>query len=106
MFMFLVQVDVRPDLLDAFERAIVENARQSVLRDPGCLRFEVSRVVGEPTRWVFYEVYTDEAAWRQHQRSAHFIAYKDLADRALRSRTAVPLSPVWAEPASKPSPAG
>lgn len=106
MFMLLVQVEVRPDLLDEFERAIVENARQSVLYDPGCLRFEVARVVDAPTRWVFYEQYTDEAAWRAHRLSAHFVAYKEVADRALLSRTAIPLSPVVAAAASKRSAAG
>ncbi len=104
--MLLVQVEVRPDLLDEFERAIVENAQQSVVRDPGCLRFEVSRVVGEPTHWVFYEVYTDEAAWQRHRLSDHFLAYKDVADRALLSRTGIPLSPVWTAAASNPSDAG
>lgn len=92
--MLLVQVEVRPECLDEFGRAIGENARKSMSHDPGCLRFEVSQVVDSPTQWVFYEVYVDEAAWHQHRSSPHFVAYKEVADRALLSRQATRLSPI------------
>jgi quinol monooxygenase YgiN len=94
MFVLLIEVDVRPDLLDEFAAAITDNARASVARDPGCLRFEVLQVVDAPTRWVFYEVYADEAAWVQHRASPHFLAYKAVADRALISRKATRMSPI------------
>jgi autoinducer 2-degrading protein len=65
-----------------------------VRRDAGCLRFEVSREIDVPTRWVFYEVYTDEASWMRHRDSPHFLAYKAVAERALVSRSATRLSPL------------
>jgi autoinducer 2-degrading protein len=87
MFVLLVEVEVRPERLEAFEAAILENAARSVERDPGCLRFDVSQHRDDPTRWIFHEVYTDEAAHAAHKQSAHFAAYSEVADRAIVTKT-------------------
>jgi autoinducer 2-degrading protein len=100
MFTLLVQVEVRPHLRAEFERAIRDNAVASLARDPGCLRFEVLQVADDPTRWLFYEVYADEASWQRHRESPHFLDYKAIADRVLVSRTATRLLPLALEPAS------
>jgi len=100
MFALMVEVEVRRDLLPAFERAVVVNAQESVRRDRGCLRFDVLRVADDETRWVFYEVYDDEASWQQHRQSEHFLSYKAVADRALVSRRATVLTPIASASAS------
>ena len=87
VFIVLVQVEVRDDMLEAFERAILENAAASVARDPGCLRFDVSQQMDDPRRWVFHEVYLDEAAHAAHRQSPHYAAYLEVADRAIVSKT-------------------
>ena len=86
MFIVLVQVQVKQELLGEFKPAILENAAVSVERDPGCFRFDVLQREDDPTRWVFYEVYENEHAWVQHRGSAHFLEFKTVADRALVSR--------------------
>jgi quinol monooxygenase YgiN len=100
MFVLLVQVEVRPELLEEFRAAVVENARRSVERDPGCLRFDVHAVEGQPTAFVYYEVYTGEAAWLAHRTSPHFLAYNAVAGRALVERRITRLQPLPARPAS------
>ena len=57
MYVVLVQVTVRSEMLEEFERLLMHNARESVAHDPGCLRFDVSQHVDDPTRWVLHEVY-------------------------------------------------
>ncbi len=57
MYVVLVQLTVRPEMLADFERLLMHNARESVARDRGCLRFDVSQHVDDPTRWVLHEVY-------------------------------------------------
>ena len=86
MFIVLVQVQVRPELLDEFKAAILNNAARSVERDPGCFRFDVLQREDDPTKWAFYEVYENEQAWVQHRSSAHFLQFKEVGDRALISR--------------------
>jgi autoinducer 2-degrading protein len=94
MFVVLVKVQVRPELLDEFKTAILRNASLSVERDPGCLRFDVLQQQDDSTRWYFYEVYEREQAWIDHRSSAHFLAFKDVGDRAILSRDVTKLTGV------------
>jgi autoinducer 2-degrading protein len=86
MFIVLVRVHVRPEFIDEFRTAILENAARSVERDPGCVRFDVLQQEDDPTQWVFYEVYDHEQAWIQHRSAAHFLAFKEVGDRTILTR--------------------
>ena len=86
MFIVLVRVQVRPELVEEFRTAILKNAELSVQRDPGCARFDVLQQEDDPTRWFFYEVYEREQAWVDHRASAHFLAFKEVGDRAIVTR--------------------
>jgi quinol monooxygenase YgiN len=79
MHVVLVLLKVKPDRLTEFEQALLHNARESVARDPGCLRFDVSQHVDDPTQWVLHEVYDTPAAHAAHRQSPHFLAYDALA---------------------------
>jgi len=92
MFIVLVRVQVRPELLDEFKTAILENAKLSVQRDPGCVRFDVLQQEDDATRWFFYEVYEREQAWVDHRASAHFLAFKAIGDRAIVTREVTKLT--------------
>jgi (4S)-4-hydroxy-5-phosphonooxypentane-2,3-dione isomerase len=89
MHIVLVLVTVRPELLEEFERALLHNARESVARDPGCIRFDVSQQQDDPTRWLLYEVYDSPDAHAAHRRSPHFLAYDAVATRALVDKTVI-----------------
>ena len=92
MFIVLVQVQVRQELLDEFTPAILNNAARSVERDPGCYRFDVLQREDDPTKWAFYEVYENEDAWMKHRRSAHFLQFMEVGARALVSRDVTKLT--------------
>jgi len=87
MHIVLVLVTIRPELRTEFEQALLHNARESVLRDPGCRRFDVSHDADDPTRWVLYEVYDTPAAHAAHRQSPHFLAYDAVAQRAVVEKT-------------------
>ena len=63
----------KPEHRDAFRKAMVENATASRTREPGCRQFDVcEKADGE----VFlYEVYDDEAAFKAHLASDHFLRF-------------------------------
>ena len=86
MLVVLVQVTVRQELLAEFERAILTNADSARTREPGCVRFDVCQQEDDPTRWMFYEVYRDAAAFEAHRASPHFATYQLVADRAVASK--------------------
>ena len=78
-----VQVTVKKELLDEFEQAILHNARESVARDNGCLRFDVSQAVDDPTVWLYHEVYDGPEAHAAHRQSEHFLMYQVVEQRAV-----------------------
>ena len=92
MFIVLVKVQVRPELLGEFTTAILENATLSMQRDPGCVRFDVLQQEDDPTRWFFYEVYEREQAWVDHRASPHFRAFQQVGDRAIITRDVTKLT--------------
>jgi autoinducer 2-degrading protein len=94
MFIVLVKVQVKPELLGEFKTAILKNAESSVQRDPGCVRFDVLQQEDDSTRWFFYEVYDKEQAWVDHRAAAHFLAFKQVGDRAIVTREATKLTDV------------
>lgn len=76
MFVTLVHVHVKPQHLDAFLDATRANHEASV-REPGNVRFDVLRQVEDPSRFILYEWYVDEAAARAHKETPHYVAWRD-----------------------------
>ena len=89
MHVALVQVTVKPEMLEEFKDAILHNARESVRCDPGCARFDVSQDKDDSTRWILYEVYDSPEAHATHRQSSHFLAYDAVAAKAVVEKTVV-----------------
>jgi autoinducer 2-degrading protein len=76
MFVTLVHVHVKPEHLAKFIEATRANHLASV-REPGNLRFDILQSAEDPTRFVAYEAYRDEAAAKAHKETAHYAAWRD-----------------------------
>jgi len=76
MLVVHVHARVKPEFIDAFMQASVENARQSV-REPGVARFDVIQQVDDPARFVLVEVYRTSEAPAQHKATAHYQTWRD-----------------------------
>jgi quinol monooxygenase YgiN len=72
MLVIVVEFRILPAHVQAFHRAIVDNARQSVESEVGCHQFDVCRDPADPAVFHLYELYDDEAAFQAHLASAHF----------------------------------
>ena len=55
MYTVIVNLQVKPDMVDAFLEAMGENPRASRRDEPGCLRFDVHRDNDDPNHFVLYE---------------------------------------------------
>lgn len=89
MHVTLVHVSVKPEAVDAFLEATRANHEGS-LAEPGNLRFDVLRSVDDPTRFILYEAYADEAAARAHKETAHYAAWRrTVADMMAEARVGV-----------------
>lgn len=78
MFIAAVHVYVKPDKIDQFMELIRANHEGSI-REPGCLRFDVARSKADPTEFILWEWYVDEAANRSHKTTPHYLAFKEKA---------------------------
>jgi len=75
----LVTVDIKPDRIDDFLKAMEVDVKGSrdAEKDPGCLRFDLLRDREDPQKFVFYEVYKDDEAAAFHKTTAHYNAWAD-----------------------------
>ena len=78
MYVTLVHVHVKPDRVADFIESIRVNHEASV-REPGNVRFDVLQSAEDPTRFVLFEAYRDEAGAKAHKETAHYAAWRDLA---------------------------
>ena len=76
MLITQVQVHVKPEFIEAFKQATIENARQSV-QEPGVARFDVIQRADDPARFILVEVYRTPEAPAQHKATAHYLAWRD-----------------------------
>jgi quinol monooxygenase YgiN len=76
MVIIHVHVRVKPESVDAFRAATIENARNSV-KEPGCARFDVVQQADDPTRFVLVEVYRNPDAQAQHRETPHYQKWRD-----------------------------
>jgi len=76
MFVVAVTVRVLPDKVDAFLAATRRNA-EGTRKEPKNLRFDVLRAIEEPGRYLFYEVYLGEEGFREHQRTPHYLTWRE-----------------------------
>ncbi len=94
--MFIVHVfcHVKPEHLEAFRAATIENARNSV-QEPGIARFDVIQQQDDPTRFVLVEVYRTPDDPARHKETAHYAAWRDAVaagDWLVEPRTSVKYS--------------
>ena len=74
MFILLVYLHAKPEQLEAFRAATIENASNS-RREPGVVRFDFVQQNDDPTRFMLLEVYRDEAALASHRETPHYQAW-------------------------------
>ena len=76
MQIVLVHVHVKPEFVEAFKQASLENAANSV-QEPGIARFDVIQQTDDPTKFILVEVYKTTEAPAAHKETAHYTRWRD-----------------------------
>ena len=76
MLIVHVQIRVKPESVEAFKQATLQNARQSV-NEPGIAAFDVVQQQDDPTRFVLVEAYRTPQATVAHKETAHYQVWRD-----------------------------
>jgi quinol monooxygenase YgiN len=71
-----VHVHVKPEFIEAFKAASLENARNSV-QELGVARFDVIQDMEDPQRFVLVEVYRTPQDPGRHKETAHYMRWRD-----------------------------
>src|SRR5579872_3634183 len=97
-----VHIVVKPDGIQAFLEATIENVRNS-RKEPGIARFDLLQQNDDPTRFVLVEVYRNLEATVAHKETAHYAVWRDRAEPLMAApRTRVQYADVFpAEEARK-----
>ncbi len=72
----IVILEIDPARVDEFLEVMRYNAAESA-KEPGCLRFEISRQFEQENLFALSESYVDEAAMQTHYETAHFARWKE-----------------------------
>jgi len=95
MLIVHVHIQVKPDRINAFKAATVENAANSI-QEPGIARFDVIQQQDDPARFVLVEVYRTAAAPAKHKETAHYQKWRDaVADMMAQPRTSAKYSNIF-----------
>ena len=95
-----VHVHVKPEMIDAFKTATIENANQSV-KEEGVERFDVIQQVDDPTRFILVEVYKTDKASFAHKETAHYTKWRDtVAEMMAEARQGIKYKNIYPEDAN------
>jgi (4S)-4-hydroxy-5-phosphonooxypentane-2,3-dione isomerase len=97
MLIVHVFVHVKPDVVEAFKAATLDNARNSV-QEPGIVRFDVIQQQDDPTRFVLVEIYRTAEAPAQHKETVHYARWRDtVAGLMAEPRTSIKYATIFPE---------
>lgn len=89
MLVVHVSIRVKPESVEPFVAATLENARNSIL-EPGIARFDFIQEEDDPTRFKLIEVFRTPEAQLAHRETPHYNTWREtVADMMAEPRTFV-----------------
>jgi (4S)-4-hydroxy-5-phosphonooxypentane-2,3-dione isomerase len=76
MHVVFVQVNVKPDAVEAFRQEILANATGS-MQESGVIRFDVFQQADDPTRFTLVEIYHSPEDQLKHRETTHYLRWRD-----------------------------
>ena len=80
MTSLIVTIETPPDRVHEFIRFMTEAAHDARIKEPGCRRFEVTRLTDRPNVFTLAELYDDDDALEAHRLTPHFLLFKKRAE--------------------------
>jgi quinol monooxygenase YgiN len=89
MFVVIVNAHVKPDQVEAFKIATIDNASNSI-QEPGIARFDFYQQVDDPTHFTLIEIYHSDDSPINHRKTAHYARWStSVAEMMSEPRTKV-----------------
>jgi (4S)-4-hydroxy-5-phosphonooxypentane-2,3-dione isomerase len=79
MIVTIVDVRVKPENIDQFIKATIENHNRSI-QEPGNLRFDILQHKDNTAAFSLYEAYESDEASAAHKLTAHYLAWRETVE--------------------------
>ena len=90
----IAEIEVKPEYLDAYLAAAGDVGATSVREEPGVLCIFPMQDAEKPTSIRIVEIYRDEAAYKAHLATPHFLRYKTGTPHMIESLRLAPMRPL------------
>ena len=90
----IAELEIDPDQVIAYKRALSEEITTAVRDEPGVLMLYAVSVKGQPNQVRIFETYKDQAAYESHLQSPHFKKYKDATHGMVKSLKLIETEPI------------
>jgi (4S)-4-hydroxy-5-phosphonooxypentane-2,3-dione isomerase len=71
-FAIAVTFNIKSEFIEQFRARVIQQARDSVSKEPGCNQFDVLQDETDPVTIHLYETYRDPEAFDDHKKTDHF----------------------------------
>lgn len=79
MIVTILNIAVKPENIDEFVKATVENHQNSI-REKGNLRFDVLQHRDDPSLFTLYEAYESDEAAARHKTTVHYLKWREAVE--------------------------
>ena len=94
MIVYLVKINVKKGLEDAFIKASLLNKAGS-LKEEGVVQFDLSQKAENSSEFILYEVYKSDAAVADHKKTEHYLKWRETVEEMMeKPREGIKYSPV------------
>ena len=76
MYIVIVKIHVKQDIVDKFVEATILNAQNSI-QEPGIVKFDFLQQQNDPTKFILYEVYRTQADTLVHKDTHHYKEWRE-----------------------------
>jgi len=90
----VADLQIDPAQLDSYKAAVSEEIDASILLEPGVLTIYSVSLNEDPTQLRFFEIYADDAAYREHIASPHFKKYVETTKNMITGRELFEMDPI------------
>jgi quinol monooxygenase YgiN len=81
----IAEIEIDPAQLQAYKAALKEEIEISVRVEPGVISLCAVSLKENPSHIRIFETYSDTSAYESHLKTAHFLKYKTITQRMIKS---------------------
>ena len=97
MLIVHVHIHVKPEYINEFKAACIENAKNSI-QEPGVVRFDFIQQQDDSNRFMLVEIYRTPEDALKHKETAHYAKWRDtVADMMAEPRQSVKFTNIFPE---------